>query len=75
MTTEYRLVTERPAHQNGRKTLIYRKRNYEHARDGLKDWGESQARNRNAGLDPWDAWIETREVTGWERVDLTEAKT
>ena len=70
MATEYRLVTERPGHQNGRKTLIYRKRNWEHASDGLKAWGAQYERDRNAGLEPWDAHIETREVTDWEHVDL-----
>ena len=69
MATEYRLVTERPEHiGSGRRTRSEPKRNWEHARDGLKAYA-----GRNvlpAGLEPWHAWIETREVTDWERVDL-----
>ena len=74
MTTEYRLVTERPGHQDGHKTLTYPKRNWEHARKGLEAHGDDMKRYSNAGLAPWHAYIETREVTKWERVDL-EAKT
>ena len=73
MTTEYRLVTERPGHQNGRKRFYKQKRTWEHARGSLEAHGEDMKRYDSADLEPWHAWIETREVSEWERVDL-EAK-
>ena len=78
MGTEYRLVTERPAHQDGRYAgdvkQVYEKRDYDHARKSLTDWHRDMERYEAGGLAPWHAHIETREVTGWERVDFTEAE-
>ena len=79
MGTEYRLVTERPAYQDGhfRDTIdqrVYPKRDYDHARKSLTDWHRDMERYESVGLAPWHAHIETREVTDWERVDFTEAE-
>ena len=78
MGTEYRLVTERPAHQYGPSVTPFRevfpKRSYDHARQSLMGWHRDMERYQSVGLAPWHAHIETREVTDWERVDYTEAE-
>ena len=78
MGTEYRLVTERPVHQDGRYAgdvkHVYEKRSYDHARESLADWHRDMERYQSVGLAPWHAYIETREVTDWEPIDFTEAE-
>jgi hypothetical protein len=65
MSTEYRLAVERPAGVEGERYRYYIHRTYKDARDGLTahaDWSVEQPKE-------WPAWIESREVTVWERVD------
>ena len=70
-TREYRLVLERPPHQDGRRYRYYDKKDWGHARRGLQDHARDMKRYLDAGLDPWFAWVEEREVTTWEKVELT----
>ena len=73
MGTEYRLVTERPAHQDGRAQQVYLKRDYDHARQSLEDWARDMERYRRSDLELWHAKIQEREVTDWVDVfDDTE---
>jgi hypothetical protein len=69
MTAEYRLVIERPAMAAVKRHRYYLKRDYDHARKGLVDHARDSERYAAVGLTPWQAWIEQREVTVWERVD------
>ncbi len=69
--TEYRMVMARPEHLEGAAFQHKPKRDWGHARDSLAAWGRDMQRYIDAGLTPWHAWIEEREVTDWTRVDLT----
>jgi hypothetical protein len=66
VNTEYRLTVARPKHRNaadptGRKIFYWSRRDEAHARLSLE-----QHRHDRPG---WDAWIETRQVTPWTRLD------
>ncbi len=70
MSHEYRLVVERPEHQQGRRRFTYWKRSLADAQRALEDHDTHAARMFEAvGLTVWTAWIETRQVGDWERLD------
>jgi hypothetical protein len=62
---EYRLVRERPSYQNGKSQRIVSKRDYTHARESLEGHYRDMIRYEAAGIEPWHAWIEEREVSEW----------
>ena len=69
MASEYRLVTVRPVYEDGSpRERIYKKRDLQHAEQGLKDWVRDMDRYRSVGLEAWPGHIETRDVTPWVRV-------
>ncbi len=72
--TEYRLVLERPAHQDGNRLRHVSKRDYSHARKGLQDHQEHATKLLELGLDPWLASVEEREVSEWVKVVFDEAE-
>lgn len=67
MTKEYRLVVERPEHQQGRRLTTYPKQSLTHAQRALKDHQVHAERIRHVSQ-MWEAWIETREVSKWTKV-------
>ncbi len=70
MSNEYRLVIDRPEHQQGRRRFTTRKRSLADAQRALNDHDAHAQRMYEAvGLPIWAAWIETREVGDWERLD------
>lgn len=69
MTTEYRLVAERPPWQEGRG-LVVAKRDAKKAAEGLRDWRrDMDERYEPNELDVWPAHIEARDVGSWLLVD------
>lgn len=69
MTKEYRLVVERPEHQQGQRRFTTRKRSLEDAQRALEDHRTHAERMyEQVGLTVWEAWIETREVGNWDQV-------
>ena len=66
MTKEYRLVVERPEHQQGKRRFTTRKRSFEDAERAL-DGHRAHAEHmyEQVGLTVWEAWIEVREVSKW----------
>ncbi len=70
MNNEYRLVVERPEHQDGKRRFTYRKRSRDDVERALAAH-EEHAQNMYAqvGLSVWAAWIETRDCTDWRRLD------
>ena len=70
MSHEYRLVVERPEHQQGRRSFTYRKRSLADAERALEDHdAHAQRMYLAVGLVVWAAWIEPRQVGDWERMD------
>ncbi len=70
MSNEYRLVIERPEHQQGRRRFTYRKRSLADAIRAVDQHYDHAHRMYEAlGLTVWAAWIETRQVGDWERLD------
>ncbi len=70
MSHEYRLVIERPEHQQGRRQFRYKKRTLADAQRALEDHDTHALRMYEAvGLTVWEAWIETRQVGDWRRLD------
>ncbi len=70
MSQEYRLVVERPEHQQGRRRFTTRKRTLADAQRALEDYeAHAQRMYEAVGLTVWAAWIETRQVGDWERLD------
>ncbi len=70
MSQEYRLVVERPEHQDGKRLFRYRKRSLADAERALEDHDAHAQRMYEAvGLTVWAAWIETREVGDWARLE------
>ncbi len=70
MSHEYRLVVERPEHQQGRRQFRYRKRSLADAQRALEDHDAHAHRMYEAvELTVWEAWIETRQVGDWGRLD------
>lgn len=70
MSHEYRLVVERPEHQDGRRRFTYKKHTRADAERALEAH-EAHAENMYAqvGLSVWPAWIETRDCTDWRRLN------
>jgi len=70
MTQGYRLVVERPEHQQGRRQFRYKKQSLADAEHALQSHNEHAQRMYEAiGLTVWDAWIETRQVGDWHPLD------
>ncbi len=70
MTHEYRLVVERPEHQQGNRRFTYRKRSLADAEQALESHQDHAERMyEEVGLTVWPAWIETRDVSDWRRLD------
>ncbi len=70
MSHEYRLVVERPEYQQGRRRFTYRKRSLADARRAVEDHNDHAHRMYEAvGLTVWAAWIETRQVGDWARLE------
>ena len=70
MSQEYRLVVERPEHQQGRRQFRYRKQSLADAERALEKHNDHADRMYEAvGLTVWAAWIETRQVGDWGRLD------
>lgn len=70
MSHEYRLVVERPDAQVGPRHMIYRKRSLTDAVRALEAHQDHAERMyEQVGLTVWEAWIETRDVTDWRRLD------
>ena len=70
MSNEYRLVVERPEHQQGRRRFTYRKRSLADAIRAVEKHNDHAHRMyEQVGLTVWEAWIETRQVGDWERLD------
>ena len=70
MSLEYRLVVERPEHQQGRRSFTYRKRSLADAERALEAHQDHAERMyEQVGLTVWEAWIETRQVGDWGRLD------
>ncbi len=70
MSNEYRLVVERPEHQQGRRRFTTRKRTLADAQRALEDYeAHAQRMYETVELPIWKAWIETRQVSDWQRLD------
>lgn len=70
LTTEYRFVTQRPASQEGRGAFYWPKRSLDAAERALASHNRDQEwLAAGLGLEPWEGWIETRDVTPWTRLD------
>lgn len=69
MTKEYRLVVERPEHQQGRRRFTTRKQSLEDAQRALTDHrAHAERMYEQVGLTVWEAWIEVREVSKWAKL-------
>ncbi len=70
MSHEYRLVVERPEYQQGKRHMRYRKQSLADAERALQSHQEhAQRMYEEVGLTVWEAWIETRDVSEWRRLD------
>ena len=70
MSSEYRLVVERPEDQQGRRQFRYKKQSLADAERSLNTHNDHAVRMYDeVGLVVWDAWIETRSCTDWHRLD------
>ena len=70
MSHGYRLVVERPEHQQGKRRFTYRKRSRADAVRALEAHQDHAERMyEQVGLTVWAAWIETRDCTDWRRLD------
>lgn len=69
---EYRMVVQ-PTTAT-RRAARYPKRDYTHARKGLEDWARDRANGRfqNTWKQKATVYIETREVSKWSRLDMTD---
>lgn len=76
---EYRMVVDPndPASKAGLRFrhYIHPKRDYVHARKGLADWATDRAAGRfqNTWKQEAKVYIETREVSKWSRLDMSDA--
>ena len=70
MSHEYRLVVERPEHQQGKRRFTYRKRSRADAEGALQNQQDhAQRMYEEVGLTVGPAWIEIRDCTDWHRLD------
>lgn len=66
---EYRLVVERPESQDGRRRFRYPKQSLKAAERALADHtAHAERMYEQVGLTVWEAWIEIREVSDWEKL-------
>ena len=70
MTTEWRLVVDK-----GFSKKTYPKRDHAHALVGVEHAVRDFARYEQMGVvdtSGWEAWIETRQVSDWTRIDVLQ---